>query len=343
MAQPISYFNTRHFTTWLSTEKVSLIVTSYKTHQVYSISLDDKGEITMWFTNVGRAMGIDHLNGSLWCSNVGNLIKYENKGELVDPDHGKFNTNFVPQKAYFSGDVDVHDLCQTKDGELYYCSALFSCICKPSDTNSFELYWKPPWIDRLAAEDRCHLNGLCLVDDVPKYVTSACRSNESGGWRDIKGKGVVYDIVNEKVVCKDLWNPHSPRWYDGKLWILESGTGYFGYVDLEKEEFVKCCFIPAFLRGMDFIGRFAVVCGSLDRHDHSFGELPLGKALEEKEIKSKCGLWIVNIDTYDQPHYLGFNEPVTELYDVTVVPHAQRTRVFDLSDNTLLNQFYFKE
>jgi len=334
----VSYYSTRHFTTWLSDQRCCLIVTSYKAHKVLTVGLDNKGEVSIWFTDVGRAMGITHNEGTLWCSNVGNLISYKNKGEQLHPEHGKFDANFIPQTAFFSGDVDVHDLCQTSTGEVYYISALFSCICKPSVEDSFTPVWRPPWIDRLAAEDRCHLNGMCLVDDVPRYVTSACRSNEAGGWRDIKGEGVVYDVVEDKVICDNLWNPHSPRWYQGKLWILESGTGYFGYI--EDEKFVKCCFIPAFLRGLNFINNFAVICGSLDRHDKSFGELPLGKALEDKGISSKCGVWIVNLDTFDILHSLTFNDPVTELYDVVTIPNARRGRVLDLSDQTLLNQFY---
>lgn len=334
----VSYNTTRHFTTWLSNVNASLVVTSYKKHQLYSIGRTPTGEITMWFTDLARPMGISYKNGSLWCSNVGNLIKFENKGSMVDPTHGTFDANFLPKRGIFNGDVDIHDLCETDNGDIFYCSALFSCICRPSLTKTFEVYWKPPWIDRLAAEDRCHLNGLCLINNVPRVVTAACQSNDAGGWRDIKGKGVVYDIVEEKLLCDGLWNPHSPRWHNDKLWILESGTGHFGYV--ENGQFHKKAFIPTFLRGMNMIQHFAVICGSLDRHDNSFGELPLGKELESRGLKSKCGIWIVNLNTFDILHTLTFDDNVSELYDVAIVPNCVRPKIIQLNDETLLNQFF---
>lgn len=340
----ISHGNTRHFTTWLSTQNCVLVVSSYSTAHVFTIGLDDKGEITNWFTNICRAMGINYSKETenLIISNVGNIIVYKDKGALKNSQFGVFDTNFIPQVGYFSGDVDVHDVCETKSGEIYYISALFSCICQPTNNGSFKPYWLPPWIDKYAAEDRCHLNGLCLVDDVPRYVTSACQGNSMGSWKHSgqKGKGIVYDIVEDRVVCSELLNPHSPRWYRDKLWVMESGTGYFGYVDLEKEEFVKCAFIPAFLRGLDFIDNFAVIAGSLPRHDPAFGELPIGKEIEDRGLDPTCGIWILNLDSFDLEHQLYFNPPVKELYDIAVIPSSKRGRVFDLTDPDLLNLFY---
>jgi len=340
----ISHGNTRHFTTWLHSQKCLIVVSSYSTHHVFTLGLDNKGEITNWFSNINRSMGIHYSKDTenLIVSNVGNLLVYRDKGEIVHPEFGKFDTNFIPQSAYFSGDVDVHDVCETSSGEIYYISALFSCICQPTGNGSFKPYWLPPWISKYAAEDRCHLNGLCLVDDKPRYVTSACQGDSMGSWRHSgqKGKGIVYDIVEDKVVCSGLMNPHSPRWYNGKLWVMESGTGYFGYVDLDEEKFVKCAFMPTFLRGLDFSGNFAVIAGSQPRHDPAFGDLPIAKEIEERGLDPTCGIWILNLDTYDIEHQLFFNMPVKELYDIAVIPTSSRGRILELGDSDLLNMFY---
>jgi len=345
---PISHSHTRHFTTWLSDHRCLLVVSSYNTHHIFTLSVDPKTfEITNWKTHVNRSMGIHYspATQNLIFSNVGNLMIYKDKGELDHPQFGKFENNFIPQFAYFSGDVDVHDVCESSTGEIYYISALFSCVCQPSKNGSFKPYWRPPWIDKYAAEDRCHLNGMCLVDDVPRYVTSTCTGNSMGAWRHSgqQGKGVVYDIVENKIVCDNLKNPHSPRWYRDKLWIMESGTGYFGYVDLEKCSFVKCAFLPTFLRGLDFIDNYAVITGSHPRHDPAFKELLIGKEIEDRGLDPMCGIWILNIDTYDIEHQLMFNEPVKELYDIAVVPNANRGRILELSDQSLLNLFYIEK
>ncbi|HBI41828.1 MAG TPA: hypothetical protein DDY78_03100, partial [Planctomycetales bacterium] len=48
----------------------------------------------------------------------------------------------------------------------------------------------------LAAEDRCHLNGLALAEGAtagtspaPKYVTALGETDARGGWRANKAKG----------------------------------------------------------------------------------------------------------------------------------------------------------
>ena len=41
--------------------------------------------------------------------------------------------------------------------------------------------WRPPFVSALAPEDRCHLNGLGLVDGRPKYVTALGETDTAGG------------------------------------------------------------------------------------------------------------------------------------------------------------------
>jgi hypothetical protein len=48
----------------------------------------------------------------------------------------------------------------------------FSCLCTLDGRHSFVPRWRPPFITSLAAEDRCHLNGMAMADGAPKYVTA---------------------------------------------------------------------------------------------------------------------------------------------------------------------------
>ncbi len=43
----------------------------------------------------------------------------------------------------------------------------------------------------------------------------------------------MLDVPSGEVVVGGLCMPHSPRWHDGRLWLLESGNGALGYVDLQ--------------------------------------------------------------------------------------------------------------
>lgn len=133
---------------------------------------------------------------------------------------------YVPQDSFVTGDLDIHDLAVENSGRLVFVNTLFGCLATTSDTHSFVPLWKPPFIDRLAAEDRCHLNGLALENGRAKYVTAVSRSNVADGWRDRRHDGgCVINVQSNEIVATGLSMPHSPRVYRGRLWVHNSGTG----------------------------------------------------------------------------------------------------------------------
>ena len=123
-----------------------------------------------------------------------------------------------------------------------------------------------------------------------------------------------------EVVCGGLSMPHSPRLYEGNLWLVQSGTGEFGRVDLATGQFEPLCLIPGFARGLSFIGRHAVIGMSLPRDNRSFNGLALNERLEREGVAPKCGLAVVNLETGALEHQLILEGVVKELYDVTVLP-----------------------
>jgi len=343
----ISFDYDRNFCLWLKQNNCSPVVSSYSRQKVYSIGLKpDDNTMSIYYTNCGRPMGLCSNGDSLYIATIGNIVRYENKGEETDPNFGKFDAGFYPQHAYLSGDIDCHDLRVNSKGELFYISTLFNCICQPSMTKSFEVYYVPPWISKKEngqppGEDRCHLNGLCLVDDKPRYITASCNKDYHQAWRDhmLKG-GLVYDIVEDRVVVDGLTCPHSPQMYKGKLWVLEAGTGQFGYVDIEAGKFVPKKFLPGFLRGLSFVNNYAVICLSSDRHDNSFKDIPLGKILEEQGQKVKVGIVIVDLDNFDIKHQMQFYGKNIEFYDAMVLQGITRPRVYDIGDSALVEKFH---
>lgn len=330
----------RYLPNWLNENKCNIAISSYNSHFIFTIGLDDKDQPFLYCKSAPRAMGICYKNNELIASSLGNITTYTNRGELKDNVYGIFDKNFVPNTTIHRQDVDIHDICKTDDGEIYYISAMFSCICKPSkDNKTFEVYWKPPWISKLAAEDRCHLNGLCCIDGKPRFVSSICQGDIVKTWQEksrVK-QGIIYDLENEEIYCEGLSHPHSPRWYNNKLWLLNSGTGYFGHV--EDKKFVEKVFIPGFIRGLAFHNNFAVVTTSLDRHNKDFEEYELGDNLEKKGTKGKCGIWIINMESFDIIHNFEFKGDVRELYDTVIIPECRRVRVMDVNDPKLVDNF----
>ena len=130
----------------------------------------------------------------------------------------------------------------------------------------------------------------------------------------------MIDIQTHEIIASGLSMPHSPRWYQGKLWLLNSGTGDFGYI--ENGEFVPVTFCPGYGRGLAFVGDFAVVGLSKPR-DYHFSGLLLGEKLQQKQAEARCGILIIDIKTGNIVEWLDMDTEATELYDVAIFPQVQ--------------------
>ena len=348
----------RHFLTWLRKTKSSFMISCYKSQSVIHIGVtqnknENRDVHALYISDFLRPMGLHATpdGKSIWIGTANVLWKYVADGSR-ETDNEIFNNYdecYIPRSLHVINDIDCHDITQDATGQVYFVSALFGCICTPSETHSFKVFWKPPWVSKVAAEDRCHLNGMSARDGEIRYVTAVAQTNIRSGWRDKRTNGgVVYDIKEDRVVCSGLSMPHSPRWYKDRLWVLNSGTGYMGYVNLDapdpSEAFVSCLFIPGYMRGLSFIGgKYALIASSLDRHEKIFQDIPLGENLKKFGVEAKCGVHIVDIESMDVIHDLIFGQdrekPVTEIYDVIALPGAQRSRIENINNSDLLTSY----
>ncbi len=211
------------------------------------------------------------------------------------------------------------------DGRPVFVNTLFGCLATVSDGHSFRPLWQPPFLTRLAAEDRCHLNGLAIEDGRPRYATAVSRSDIADGWRDKRvDGGVVIDVAGGAVVCEGLSMPHSPRLHDGKLWLLNSGAGEFGFVDLASGRFEPVALCPGYARGLAFVDGHAVVGLSLARENRTFSGLPLDGVLHTRDVEPRCGLAVIDLASGDMRHWLRVEGVVRELYDVAVLRGVRR-------------------
>jgi uncharacterized protein (TIGR03032 family) len=196
--------------------------------------------------------------------------------------------------------------------------------------------WQPPWITRLAAEDRCHLNGLALAGGRPAFATAVSRSDAAEGWRDRRRDGgVVVRVPDGEVVLAGLSMPHSPRWHQGRLWLLDSGSGRFGYLDPARGRFEPVAFCPGYARGLALHGDFAVVGLSKPRRDRAFSGLELDEALLARDAEPRCGLLVIDLRSGDIVHSLRLEGVVEELYDVAVLPGARRPMALGLKTDEI--------
>ena len=229
---------------------------------------------------------------------------------------------FLPRLTHWTGDIQIHEMAwvgQGNDAELWFVNTLFSCLCIRSDIHNFQPVWRPWFVSKYVPGDCCHLNGLGLRDGVPRYVTALGETDEPGKWRENKKDGgLLIDIQSNEIILRGLSMPHSPRWYQGRLWLLESGKGSFGYIDPATGRYESIIELPGFTRGLSFAGPFAFIGLSQVRESAVFGGVPIAeRALEERV----CGVWVVNIETGEQVGFVQFEDQVQEIFAVEVLPN----------------------
>ena len=309
------------FTTWLKSHKASLAVTTYQVGKIIFFGINEQDKLWVYNRNVGKCLGLIENDAGFWVSSDTQLYRYKNilREGVKTPDG--CDAYYAPRHSFFTGNLDIHDLGIDKDDGLIFINTGFNCLARPSREYSFEPIWSPPFIKGIVGEDRCHLNGLAMVDGKPGFVTAVSASDTFEGWREHRETGgVVVDVNTNEIICTELSMPHSPRWYKGRLWLHNSGKGEFGYVDLKSGKFEPVVFCPGYLRGLTFIGEYAIIGLSMPRDNKTFAGLPLDGELSSRKQEALCGLYVINLKSGKIMHSLVMEGLVSELYDVAVLP-----------------------
>jgi uncharacterized protein (TIGR03032 family) len=248
---------------------------------------------------------------------------------------GQHDACFLPRSSHVTGDIGIHEVAWAGD-ELWIVSTRFSCLATLSPDYSFVPRWRPQFITALAAEDRCHLNGLAIVDGQPKYVSALGTTDVRDGWRVDKPQGgCIIDIPSREFVTRGLSMPHSPRWHDGKLFLLESGTGGVVLVDRTNGRRETVLTLPGFTRGFAFAGRYAFVGLSKIRPTSAMDGVPI--AMRRDELK--CGVAAVDLTRGQLVGLLEFQTAVEEIFDVQVLPGIRFPEVVGFQKESLHHTF----
>lgn len=320
---PTNISCSRGLSDWLLRHNCSLAFTSYQSGRLYLVGVDEKSAISFHERFLARAMGLWTDTQRLLVSTIFQLWRFEN----VVPPGGHADgadKHYVPRVAHTTGDIDVHEIGVLDDGRIVFVNTAYSCLATLSQTHSFKPYWVPPFISKLANEDRCHLNGLGMRDGVPTYVTTVSRSDIVNGWRERRAEGgCIIDIRDNSIVTEKLSMPHSPRWVNDQLWVLNSGTGHIGTVDGATGAFEPRAFLPGFMRGCAFHNGHAIVGLSLPRNG-TFTGLALDGELKKRDAEPWCGVQIIDTRSGDIVQWIRLEGAVTELFDVAVLPGVRR-------------------
>ena len=318
--QAVSFSASRGFLQRLQQVDASLLFSSYQSNVLYMLGRNGQGGLNVHHAALSKPMGIAPVASNGFYLASERAIEHYTNGLRADQRvNGLFDANFMPRRIHLTGALDAHDVGVMADGTAVFVNTRFNCLAVPSLRHAFAEIWRPDFISALVDEDRCHLNGLAMRDGAPGFVSAVSKSDTIDGWRDRRRDGgILIDVSTNQIVCSGLSMPHSPRWHDEKLWVLNSGNGEFGFVDLDGAKFEPVAFCPGFVRGLAFWGSLAFVGLSKPRYKR-FEGLALDERLAEKDSEPWCGIQVIDCQTGRCVDWFRLDGEIGEIYDVALL------------------------
>lgn len=310
----------------------SLVLSTYQAGKVIIFSPRDAEQVVQLPRNFQQPMALGLEGDRLAIATLEEVIVLANAPGLA-PNYprqpGTLDALFVPRAAYFTGRLDIHGLSWGAAG-LWAVATRFSCLATIDDSFSFVPRWRPPFTSELASEDRCHLNGMATADGAPIYVTTLGSGDAPESWRKgLPGGGALIHVPSSEIVLADLMMPHSPRIYDGKLYLLLSATGDVVVVDPAAGRCDVVLRIEGFIRGMARCGDYLFVARSrLRKNASTFKDLPIAQ-----KAKS-AGVTVIHLPTGALVASLTYSGSVDEIFDVQVLPGLRRPGILNTMDET---------
>ncbi|MBI5913814.1 MAG: TIGR03032 family protein [Bacteroidetes bacterium] len=308
--------------------RCTLVLSTFQAGKVIFLSAKNEDELAQLPRNFAKPMGIALHGEKMAIACLDEVLVLVNSPELATHYPKKpatYDALFVPRASYFTGQIDIHDLDWGTGGQLFAVNTSFSCIIKIDDNYSFTPIWKPPFISHLASEDRCHLNGMALLDGRPKYVTAFSTSDTSQGWRpDVTTGGIVMDVESGETVARNLPMPHSPRLFDGGLYLLLSATGELVKMDVKTGKYDVVTQLNGFVRGLCRHGDYVFVgLSKLRKSSSTFGKLKIA------DQALSAGVSVVHLPTGALVAEIRYQASVDEIYDVQIIPGYQRPGILN--------------
>jgi uncharacterized protein (TIGR03032 family) len=335
------YTQTESFTALLHQLRASLLVSTYQANKLLAVRASGAGISTLVRT-FERPMGLA-VDAHRLALGTRNQIWFLRNAPDIAPriePAGIHDACFVPRSSHVTGDIGIHEIAWADD-ELWVVSTRFSCLCTLSPDYSFVPRWRPPFITALSADDRCHLNGLAMAPgeqgkSVPRYVSALGTTDTPGGWRDDKAHGgCILDVPSGEFITRGLCMPHSPRWHDEKLWVLESGTGGVTLVDRATGKRETVAQLPGFTRGWALVGPYAFIGLSKIRKTSAMNGVPIA----ERRDELKCGIAVLDLRSGQTIAFLEFQTAVEEIFDVQFLRGLRFPEVIGFQQETLHHTF----
>ena len=318
----------------------SLLVTTYQAGKLVMVR-DEGDHLNTHFRTFQAPMGLAlqaigwpsarrFRSGNTWTSR-------RSRPSLVPP--GRHDACFLPRSCHVTGNIQIHEMAWGSGEEFWVVNTRFSCLCTLDRSASFTPRWRPPFVTALEPTDRCHLNGLGMVDGRPRYVTALGQTDSPGGWRPDKAQGRhrdgrcqrrgdgrrAIDAALAAMACRAALGLRigrgNPR---------DSSTREAAGTRRSRPR-------PGFTRGLDFAGNLAFVGLSQVRETAVFSGIPITERLRPEE--RTCGVCVVDLARGEPVALLRFEEGVQEVFAVQLLPGRQYPELVNDDAKLLENSF----
>jgi uncharacterized protein (TIGR03032 family) len=327
---PFSLNYSPQITELLKRLNCSLALTTYQAGKFIFLSAKDENQLIQLPRNFNKPMGFSFSADfkKMALATRDEVTVFAGSAGLAQhypKSPGTYDMLYMPRATYHTGALDVHDVHFGENGQLYAVNTLFSCVVTLDDDYNFTPFWMPPQITEMASEDRCHLNGMAMQNGKPKYATAFNTGNTTQSWREtVTTSGVIYDVTSNEIVAEGLAMPHSPKRYNGKLYVLLSAKGQLVEINTATGTIQVVAQLNGFLRGMTLVGDYLFIAHSkLRKNSSTFAKLPFADKADS------CGIIALHLPSAAIAGQITYTSSVDEIYDIHALPLYIRPNILN--------------
>lgn len=333
--------STDSFLEFLKLLNISLAVTSYDCQRLIVLR-HHQNKLDTHLVPVARPRGLAIHGNKLTVATYTEIINYYRQDSLpaeqLESIELEADALFLPRNSHITGEINAHDIAWGEGG-LWLVNSRFSCLCTLQPDLSFKPRWWPMFLDGPTGDGAGHVNCMAMENGKPTYVTCFGAFTQDRSWREAEtlDTGLLIDVQHNKVVLDGLYLPHSPKIYNGKVYLCNSGEGTVMSYDPATGSVETLLELQGFTRALTFFQGYMIVCCSRFRKSERVAKLPL----EQKYDDSHAGIYVVDMEDMSIVAYCRFDGDVSQLYDVVVIENAVQPVVLGLQDPRVTNLFVY--
>lgn len=212
---------------------------------------------------VDRRRNVVHVASTRNPNQIYDLVPVNDTLPRFDVRHGRMRPTLMPTRArMFPGSLYMHDLAFVGN-QLHANAVGHNAVVRIGDSG-FAYAWWPRCVERangvLVEQNHLQLNSIAAGRSLKSSFFSAStdrisRLRPGHAQFPVDRRGVVFSGTTREPIAFGLTRPHSARLRNGKVWLLNSGYGEYGYI--EDGALHSVATLPGWTRGLCFHRRVA--------------------------------------------------------------------------------------